>query len=168
MSHRVDPSRRALLRGQVKRPGAAARPPWVMGEDVLLDGCTRCEACVAACPEGIIIRGDGGFPEVDFRRGGCTFCRACVDACPEPLFSNPDSASPWSHLAVIQQECLAHRGVVCETCRDACETRAIRFDRSERPVSTPIVDPGQCTGCGFCMAVCPVGAISINTGSAAS
>jgi len=48
----------------------------------IVDRCTRCGACAAACPETIITAGDGGFPAVDFHRGECTFCGACADACP--------------------------------------------------------------------------------------
>ena len=97
----VDQTRRALLRG---RPGAKARtplrPPWsVLAFE---DACTRCRACIEACPESILVVGDGGFPEVDFRQGSgeCTFCAACADLCPEPAFGPTDEA-PWHQVARI-------------------------------------------------------------------
>jgi ferredoxin len=44
------------------------------------DRCTRCGACVDACPESILRRGSGGFPTVDFTASACTFCTARVAA----------------------------------------------------------------------------------------
>ena len=87
-------SRRALLRGDPTPTEPPLRPPWSVAEDIFTDVCTRCGECLAACPEKILIRGDGGFPGVDFQRGECTFCRACVDACPEPAFLDTAEHAP--------------------------------------------------------------------------
>lgn len=161
MTRHVDTTRRALLHGRIRRPEPVLRPPWAINEQDFVDGCVRCDACVAACPESIIVRGAGGLPEVDFTLGGCTFCRACVDACPEPLFDDPATSRAWSHRVNIQQSCLAHRGVFCQSCRDACDAGAIRFDSIAGGVPVPRVAAEQCTGCGFCIDVCPAGAVSI-------
>ena len=53
------------------------RPPWALNEFLFVDQCTRCNECITACEEEIIIRADGGFPEIDFNRGECTFCELC-------------------------------------------------------------------------------------------
>ena len=163
MVNPVNTSRRALLRGRLAPPEPVARPPWAVEETAFVEGCTRCDACLPACSEGIIVKGAGGFPEIDFTRSGCTFCRDCVDACPEPVFLDPDSAPPWSYRADIQPHCLAHQGVFCQSCRDVCEVRAIRFGREAGRIPVPRLDAETCTGCGFCVSVCPARAIALKS-----
>lgn len=153
-------SRRALLRGRFKPSAPVVRPPWSLAEAVFIDACTGCGACIEACPENIIVKGRGGFPEVDFGDSGCTFCRACVEACPEPVFADPAATPPWTHKAKIGSRCLGYQEVFCQSCRDACEVSAIRFAWTARRTPIPAVDAETCTGCGFCAAVCPVRAVS--------
>ena len=57
--------------------------------------------------------------------------------------------------------CLARRGIVCQSCRDACPEGAIRFRPRLGRVAEPEVDLAACTGCGDCVAPCPVAAIRI-------
>ena len=153
-------SRRSLLRGRLK-PSEAVRLPWTLGEDHFTDHCSRCDACIKACPEKIITKGDGGFPALDFRQGECTFCQDCVDACPEPLFSDPKTTSPWGYKAIIQDNCLTHKGVHCQSCQDNCEPWAIRFPPRLGGVAQPQVDFDDCTGCGACITACPADAIKL-------
>jgi len=155
-------SRRALLRGDPTPTEPPLRPPWSVAEDIFTDVCTRCGECLAACPEKILIRGDGGFPGVDFQRGECTFCRACVDACPEPAFLDTAEHAPWQQTATISQDCLCQRGVVCQNCRDACPESAIRFPPRLGGPALPVLDGDRCTGCGACVAICPSQVISIH------
>lgn len=152
-----NPARRRLFTRRTREP---VRPPWARLAH-FTELCTRCDRCRDACPEGILARGDGGFPEVDFRLGECTFCHACAEACPvEGLFASPQLA-PWTVQARIGDGCLARAGVYCESCRDGCGPRAIQFVLALRTVPRPRVDPSACTGCGACVASCPAGAISI-------
>ena len=148
--------RRRLLRGgSLAQP---VRPPWA--REGFTDLCTRCQRCVAACPERIIVRGDAGFPALDFNRGECTFCGACADACPEPVFDREQSA-PWRARAVIAETCLTARGVVCRSCRDACPAEAVSFDFAPGHVARARIEAERCTGCGACVAPCPASAIRI-------
>jgi ferredoxin-type protein NapF len=153
-----DPARRALLRGRVPGP-LPMRPPWARTER-FTELCTRCLHCATACPEHIILRGDGGFPELDFTRGACTFCGACAAACPEPIFE-ARSTVPWRAQAAIDKTCLATRGIVCRTCRDECPEDAVRFELALGGVARPHVLDDRCNGCGACVAACPADAIRI-------
>ncbi|MEO5344162.1 MAG: ferredoxin-type protein NapF [Gammaproteobacteria bacterium SHHR-1] len=157
----VDQSRRNLLRGRVRPVDAPLRPPWALSEGFEAR-CSRCGDCVRACPEGILIGGDGGFPEVDFRRGACSFCAECVSAC-APAALDKAQPRPWRIKAEIGADCLSVRGISCRSCGDVCDPRAIRFQLQLGGRAQPLLERGFCTGCGACQAVCPVQAVSLRS-----
>lgn len=150
-------SRRGFLRGR-RAAAEPVRPPWAR-RAAFTDLCTRCSACVSACPEKLIVPGDGGFPVVDFRRGECSFCGACASACPQPLFDR--AAVPWTVTVAIAPACLSLQRVVCRSCGEVCPAGAIRFALAPGGAAEPRVEASACTGCGACVAVCPAGAVSI-------
>lgn len=156
-----NPGRRALLRGGWRKVVPAVRPPWT-SESSVVGQCSRCDACVYACPQGILTRGDGGFPAVDFLqgRGECTFCGACADACPEDVFDRNREPAWHLGLAVDEKTCLPHAGIHCEACRDICERAAIAFPPRLGGPAQPRIDEDRCNGCGACISVCPAKAIS--------
>ncbi|MCC6714734.1 MAG: ferredoxin-type protein NapF [Gammaproteobacteria bacterium] len=163
MAARFDPARRRTLlalHGRTERR-PAMRPPWSVAEESFLAGCTRCGACIEACPERVLRHGDGGYPRVDFDLGGCTFCRKCVDSCPAGVFADPLSSPAWSARATVSAACLTRQGVYCSSCRDSCEAAAIRFPPAHGAVPRPRIDTERCTGCGACVAVCPSTAIAV-------
>jgi ferredoxin-type protein NapF len=128
-----------------------------------VDTCTRCDDCITVCPQQILQRGDGGYPEISFRNGECTFCGQCADACKAKAFL-PDERTPhtaWSLSVSIKPSCLSLNGVVCRTCGDHCDDRAIRFQLQTRAVAIPRISQESCTGCGACFSVCPVNAVAI-------
>lgn len=157
----VDASRRGFFRGR-PRPKAEIRPPWALLEALFTERCTRCNDCLSACPEQIIVSGDGGFPTVDFKRGECTFCGDCVTACQPLALVRTDEQPAWSHKALIGPSCLPERGVECRACEDFCAVRAIRFSPRLGGGPIPVIETEKCTGCGACIAPCPVSAISIS------
>jgi ferredoxin-type protein NapF len=159
----ADLARRALLRGQSAAAARPLRPPWALPEARFVEACTRCGDCIGVCPEAIIVRGDGGFPEVDFRRGACTFCGACVEACAPRALRELD-ADPWDLTARVGGACLARHGVHCQTCRDICDVLAVSFVH-RRAVPEPVIDAAACTGCGACVAACPAEAIGMRHGA---
>ncbi len=159
-----DPGRRAFLRGKISRSGVSAlRPPWA-ALDRFTEMCERCDDCIRACPEHVIFRGDGGFPEVDFNRGECTFCGKCADACGAGLFpgGDRDIESAWRlSVAIDASSCLSMNAVVCRICGDRCEPEAIRFELRTGAMSIPKIDEASCSGCGACQFGCPVNAVTI-------
>lgn len=156
----VDVSRRGFLRGR-PRPKAEIRPPWALAEAAFIDRCTRCDDCLPACPQSILIGGDGGYPTVDFSLGECTFCGACVTACRPQALIRADNQAPWHLKALISDLCLARQGVECRVCGDFCDVRAIRFTPRLGGSPLPEIAAEQCTGCGACQAPCPSQAIAI-------
>jgi ferredoxin-type protein NapF len=160
-------SRRQFLRGKLSHRPAPIRPPWSGAEDDFLARCTRCGDCQPACPTRIITIGDGGFPEIDFRRGECTFCAACVEACQPKALAVRDAdgiRQPWRLKAHISDDCFPRHGVVCHTCGDHCAPGAIRFIPQAGTVALPEVIAANCTGCGACLAPCPATAITLAAG----
>lgn len=160
-------SRVNLIHGDFRGTGTSVRPPWAIAERAFVECCTRCDACIQACPERIIARGHAGFPVVDFNRGECTFCAECVAACaPRALLAPHSDAAPdtaWRIKAHIQPGCLALDGVECRVCGEHCEARAIHFQLAAGAVATPEVDHGICNGCGACVSVCPVQAVVMHS-----
>ena len=63
--------------------------------------------------------------------------------------------------AAIAPSCLALNRVVCSQCAERCEARAIRFVPALGAAPTPAIDIDRCTGCGDCVAACPVTAITL-------
>ena len=152
----INQSRRRLFS---RKKSNAIRPPWSKTDIEFTDICTRCDKCIKACETQIIFRGDGGFPEINFADDECTFCKKCVEVCPEPLILDTAQA-PWELKAVVQETCLAYKGVWCQSCKDACDERAISFKSAIGQAPKPVIDTDLCTGCGACASPCPTDAIN--------
>jgi ferredoxin-type protein NapF len=161
MSSAFDPSRRQFFRGDIAVQRLPIRPPWSVAEADFTRDCSRCNACIKACPESILSAGSGGFPEVNFNSGECTFCADCVAVCEAPVF-RPRQQSPWQQHAEISDACITRKQVVCRSCSENCEPEAIQFRLGVGAVGVPEVDIERCTGCGACVAVCPTRAVKIS------
>lgn len=155
-------SRRRLLCGDVAGKRVPIRPPWAVAEAQFASRCDRCSHCIDACEEGVIRIGPAGFPQMDFSARGCSFCGACVTACGDKaLTGNPEHERPWDLVAGIADSCLAVQRVVCRSCGEICDERAIRFELRIGGAALPRLSIDRCTGCGACVGVCPVKAIAI-------
>lgn len=159
-----DMGRRAFLRGSSPHLSPSViRPPWALPFASFVAACTRCDDCIRACPQHILQRGDGGYPETRFQSGECSFCGECAAVCKAGAFQ-PEARTPhnaWDLKVSIAPTCLSLNGVVCRTCGDHCDAHAIRFQLQTRAVAVPQINPASCTGCGACQSVCPVNAVLI-------
>ena len=151
-------SRRSFLRGKSRGASDAIKPPW--NTEDFYDICQRCDDCIKACEENILTRSDGGFPAIDFKKGGCTLCGACKTSCTHNALT-ADAGFSENVTAIINKQCLSAKGIVCRACSDICDERAIRFQLQIGGRATPTLDQDLCNGCGFCISVCPVSAITM-------
>jgi len=157
----IDPARRQLLRGRIGSDRVALRPPWAVAERDFIQRCSRCDRCIAACPLQRLQRGDGGYPEINFATGGCDFCGDCVAACATAALEPQPEQPVWRLQALIGDRCLAHQGVVCRSCGEVCDQRAIRFQLRVGGAAMAQLDSARCDGCGSCIAPCPTAAITM-------
>lgn len=154
-------SRRALLFGHAAPVPhvVVLRPPWARPDAEFSAACTRCDACVRACPPQVLVRDADGVPRFDAHAGECTFCGDCAAACDSHAFLTTLDP-PWTLSAQVADTCLSAHGVVCASCREVCPASAIRVPPAARGAA--VIDVDACTGCGACVAPCPVDAISLH------
>ena len=112
------------------------------------------------CETHVLIKGEAGFPQVQFSQGECTFCHKCVDVCKQPIFRLIDE-KPWEHKVEITSLCLTQQKIECRSCQDNCPVNAIQFRLQIGGIAKPMVNVVNCNGCGACLNSCPVNAIKI-------
>jgi ferredoxin-type protein NapG len=140
------------------------RPPGALPEMGFLAACTRCSACVDACPPQAIVKvsAQGGLaagtPYIDFTVQACIACPTmpCAAACPTGALTLP--VNLWSGFRLSQVEfhperCLTFQERTCRVCADTCPVgdAALTIDEAGHPV----LRREGCVGCGICARSCP-------------
>ncbi len=135
------------------------RPPYHQEGFDFEAHCLTCKEtpCVQACEEEIILLSATHTPCLDFTKRGCTFCEACARACDKGVLAlqEEQSASIAIDVRIDVLSCMAWHNSLCNSCLDACDTRAIQFLGLFRPE----ILSDACTGCGMCIPRCPTQAI---------
>lgn len=169
-------SRRDLLRGHFSgqpsppaaTPAPAAsrfpkafpvlRPPGAVDEEAFLSGCTKCNACLEACPHDAILhappryRRAAGTPTIDPIRQPCWMCDdfPCIPVC-DPQVLRLDLPKRIGIAKIDVVNCLPYQGRACSKCVEECPVPgAIQLDGDRPKIMEDI-----CTGCGVCQFVCP-------------
>ncbi len=139
------------------------RPPYAIDELEFLLACTRCGACVAACPHQVIFnlparRGAKivNTPAMDLLHKGCHLCAdwPCVESCEPSALKLPKTKKlPKLAIASINQaNCLPYSGPECGACANSCQIPgALGWDGSK-----PHIEPNICIGCALCREACVV------------
>ncbi len=134
------------------------RPPGAVDEETFLRDCTRCDACLEACPKDAIVhaprrfRQAAGTPMIDPHRAPCRMCEdfPCIAAC-EPGVLSAQLPVKMARALITEPLCLAHMGTTCTVCVEHCPVPgAITLESGK-----PRIDEDRCTGCGVCHYVCP-------------
>lgn len=139
------------------------RPPGSLPEVGILAACTRCSACIDACPPRALIKvpTDGGLaagtPYLDPETQPCIVCpeMPCAAACPTAALTVPPQRWTGYRLGALELDadrCITFRGESCGVCTEVCPVgeAAIGLDEAGRPV----LRPEGCVGCGACVVAC--------------
>lgn len=134
------------------------RPPGAVDEVAFLNGCTRCNECIAACPVGAIVHAPARFreatgtPMIDPYAAACIMCpdTPCIAAC-KPGVLRTDQPMKMGVAWIQTMACLAHTGSFCTVCSERCPVP----NAIEVTAGKPRIRENVCTGCGVCASVCP-------------
>ena len=139
------------------------RPPFALPELEFMLACTRCDACIEACPHGVIfplaIRLGADVvntPALDLLNKACHLCEdwPCVTVCEPGALQKPAAEEKvWPTLALAKvntDSCLPYMGPECGACRDSCPIDGALQWQAERPV----IHAAVCSGCGLCRDSC--------------
>ena len=145
--------------GQTRRNnGFVHRPPHAVPESQFVVGCTKCDACIQACPPHAIFRAPdsegllAGLPIIDAGSQPCIMCEdtPCVPVC-EPGVLTFDAPIAMGIAKIDSIACLAFQGTICTVCVERCPVE----DAITMEAGHPKIDSDICTACGVCLYVCP-------------
>ncbi len=156
-----------LIRRQERNlPGIRLRPPGALPEEEFVHACIGCMKCSNACPNGCIAHqglsaglSNAFTPIIHARTRGCILCGKCAEVCPtgalQPFEATEEgwlTSVDMGRARVNRDMCFSYHGRTCGACYRACPLpgKALRIGIFE----TPLLDPGQCVGCGLCEQAC--------------
>jgi ferredoxin-type protein NapG len=150
------------------------RPPFAIAELEFLLACTRCNACIEACPHDVIFPLAARLgadvvntPALDLLKKGCQLCEdwPCVNACEVNALTISDDAQvkpdKFASAVINESLCLPFSGPECGACVPVCPVEGALILEEEKPV----INQELCVGCAMCREACVVEekAISIST-----
>ncbi len=162
----IDEGRRGIfaslssaIKGEKRESKKPIRPPYNDDPDLFHRLCPECDTkeCVKVCEEEIIKIESDGTPSLSFDKKGCTFCDACLEACVPGVLSDKKLHYISAEVEIDVLKCMAWHQSICSSCKDPCLEDAINFLGLFRPE----ISQSACTACGWCIPVCPTGAIQI-------
>lgn len=157
-------AKQAMHRAE-RRAGRWIRPPFALDELEFLLACTRCRACIEACPQHVIFPLSArcgasvmGTPALDLLNRGCHLCAdwPCVAACEPAALRRPgdaqDAAPRLASVWIEPRHCLPYQGPECGACAGSCPVP----DALQWQGARPHIDPARCVGCALCHEACIV------------
>ena len=144
-------------------------PPGALSISNLKSNCTTCQACVSACPNGIIKPATGEYgidgllmPVLSFEKHFCGYdCNVCSHVCPNgalvPLSLEDKKLTQIGQVRFYEEKCIVVTdNTACGACDEHCPTKAITMvPYGDAGLTIPVVDRDICIGCGGCEYVCP-------------
>lgn len=150
------------------------RPPFAIAELEFLLACTRCDACIAACPHGVIFplaprlgAAVTSTPALDLLKKGCHLCEdwPCVKVCETGALKIPDYSvtervvpGKMALAEINTALCLPYSGPECGACDGMCPIPGALVFKNEKPEINQVL----CVGCALCREACIVEDKAIN------
>ncbi|MFQ5673930.1 MAG: 4Fe-4S dicluster domain-containing protein [Nitrospinales bacterium] len=147
---------------KITRRAPLLRPPGAISERRFLQACTRCDACIHACPKDAIKRVPkkmgfliSGTPYIEPIKSPCVMCDdlPCITACPDQALlpvASPAEVN-MGYAILDKKKCQAYGDVFCQQCVIDCP---IPGAITQTPDGKPVFHKNVCTGCGVCVRSC--------------
>jgi ferredoxin-type protein NapG len=136
------------------------RPPGAISERQFLQACTRCDACIHACPKDAIRKAPKsmgflvmGTPYIDPIKTPCVMCDdlPCIPACEDNALLPVDREDVNMGYAILNKKnCKAYSNIFCQQCVIDCPVPGAITQRDMKPM----IHKDVCTGCGVCARSC--------------